>query len=204
MKKTSILIGIIISIIFSYQLNSQSLCPTGYSSTTKTYTINGCDFQAEFCYNCPTSHPFHIRVTGFTKLDPLCNPSPSITSGEILQELTDLISKDYQTINSLCTNGQIPPCDPLIDPYVIEVGENLCWKKEALPNGTIEYWACNWFSAYCYTQWHLCFDSQGKLQRTLYIGPMWSGDPNDCPDAEPSDPPIGQETGCFYINTRCN
>lgn len=68
----------------------------------------------------------------------------------------------------------------------------------------MEYWACYWYGAYCFTQWHLCFDSFGVLQRTLNIGPMWAGDISDCPNEEPVDPPIGQSTDCFYILTRCD
>lgn len=123
MKRVYFIILTFILILLYFETSiSQSQCPSGWSSTTKVYTINGCDYQIEFCYICYVTQPSHVRVVGFKKLNPMCNPSPSLSSSELLEYITDRLTTDYQTIHSICSNEEIPPCDPLINPYVVEIG----------------------------------------------------------------------------------
>lgn len=51
---------------------------------------------------------------------------------------------------------------------------------------------------------HLIKSHEGGVDRFIYHSPEISGDEDDCTDPEPVDPPIGQTTGCYKVNTRCD
>ncbi len=200
---------IVLLVVFTLGQNSNLIaqpCASGWVTPTRTMTINGCDYIVNFCVDCNPLMGTTIRVMGFTEVDQNCVPSPFLNTSQLLNEITERVLSDKTLLTSFCSGDVLKPCDapPPSTNLAVTIAENLCWQKETLSNGTVDYRACYWLTAYCSTTWTLCINSQGGVDRFIYHSPEISGDEDDCTDPEPADPPIGQTTGCYRVNTRCD
>lgn len=73
MKKILVFIVICFSLLGITNTKLISQCPPGTSSQTFIFTVGGCDWIADICYQCPfTAHPNWFTVGKYKKVNSTC------------------------------------------------------------------------------------------------------------------------------------
>jgi len=206
MKKI-ILFSLIVLIGFFLKFDLKAACPSGYgyTQTTRLVTVGGCDFNVEICYKCMGIQPGEIRVWGFTKIDPNCDPG--LDENQIAAAIYGTVYSPIY-LNTLC--GLPGPCESGNELWYTEIYE-ICWWKTYL-NGNIWYFPCNLENCYCWILKKLCWDGFRYVSLTVQ-GPAWScsgynDDPLEKCPLEPEQVGVPTEqnphTDCFHLWTPCN
>ena len=178
----------------------------GYNQTSVSMTVGGCDLIADVCYLCP---PTGISGGSFILANLKFQPTdciPIIPINEVIEEIYNQLYSFYY-INIICPNP-IPPCDEF-DRKEIEVKVPICWKI-VNEQGEYLYVPCE-DTAYCKYIIKLCRDVlYGKLI-SEFVDLQIEGIIN-CAVPFPSGIDLeneinslnpGEESDCFYINTKC-
>jgi hypothetical protein len=207
MKKILVMMVFVFAMMFVgvNEAKATADCPEGFNSTSRTFTVNGCDYEILVCYNCETDLTVDqrsIRLWGIRKLDD-CPQSWDIN--QVHEDLTLKIMTNAFLYEICPLDPKIKPCeDPGPEYYTFVLYQTNCWYKFN-DYGEVWYLPCPEGDNYCVTQYKVCYDP--NLQEYVYTiiyGPFLSTY-YDCPEgAEPDDPALGEETDCFAISNKCN
>ncbi|MFY8161371.1 MAG: hypothetical protein ACOVNU_08565 [Candidatus Kapaibacteriota bacterium] len=208
-----LLIAVLLISVFGMNLEEgKGQCPPGYSSVTKTYWVNGCEFQVDLCYTCPISGGDNWIILSPTnpirKVNTSCATSPTLTTQQVIEQLMQNIGTPNE-FEQLC---ELQPCDgtPPIPPKNTRIKQPICWKvkKISLPNNQLQivYEPCD-DEAYCLTVYERCIDLVSNPPRILSnVTYTIYGNP-ECEFVEYD--PIntigpGQTSSCFRVVTNCD
>jgi len=198
MKKIILMLVIAFAIIVA---NADATCPTGYDNTTVQMSIFDCTYNVDICYKCTPQGIVQgwASVYGFEKADTSCIHNPQRTSNEIFNRINEILLS-YDFLLSLCSITA-PPCST--NTYIYwEISEQICWYKTKI-GGKIKYEPCIEIGdLYCLTVYKICWNNYAAIYEINH-GPQVNGELETCPDTIPLDPPPGQSSGCFRLNTDC-
>jgi hypothetical protein len=181
----------------------------GYSSTSITLTINGCDYTVWICFQCDygvsTADTNKVYLNGFTNINDSCPQTWS--TQQIKDYIVNYISNPAY-LHSLCLQQGFPPCSqPPAEPTGLKysVYTPMCWYKHTNLDETIDYIPCPSTNT-CYYCYYICIYPINDVQViTTYDGPFQVYDGPPCMTSEePPNPPIGTSSPCFSLPTLCN
>lgn len=114
MKKiSSVLLSFIAVVCFVFcHYEAKTQCPTGYSQTVRTMTVNGCAYSVTICYKCSIlGNIYETYVVGFSQIQPdLCEQTWNFD--QVLNYLTNTVNTHSFFISVLCPGVTfVPPCD---------------------------------------------------------------------------------------------
>lgn len=171
MKKYLSSLLIIFSMAFAYNANAQCSCPTGWTSTSVSTTIQGCDVIIHYCYyQDPTTSSWSVQRCGITILNSI-GCSIVVNSEEFQNNVVEAIGRDLETK----TVFSIPPCGPQYGPMVFEYSQAAC---QAIYNvdpdvnvagdeySTIGFCTGEVDPGQCINSYAFCYDEQGNLIMT--------------------------------------
>jgi hypothetical protein len=200
------IIAILLISLFGMNLEegkAQAPCESGYTSISYNILINGCYYQALFCYKCSPNAYVATDVKGpltYFKINPNCNPNPALTD----QQIKDLLLlKGKELIWAQC---EVRPCDEEPKATML-VKEYACYEKSIVGSNTIISACLN--SAYCETLYEACNNGSSIVWTVVSTTFYNNSDPQyDCePNDEGDFPPFENEetsTGCIRFNTKCD
>jgi len=197
-------------IFFTYQSESKAQCPSGYSQTVRTMTVNGCAYSVTICYKCSIlGNIYETYVVGFSQIQPdLCEQTWSFD--QVLNYLTNTVNTHSFFISVLCPGVTfVPPCE---DENVFSIThlDWLCWRVKRTMYGDqlhFVYEKCPEADAYCLRKVRYCRDNSGNIYTTYLQGPEIINGPIDCA-IESSEIVIPAEfdvwSDCFIFHSFCN
>ncbi len=173
-------------------------CPPGASSNTFIYTVAGCEYTFEVCYECtPSGSPGWFSFGNYKKNDPLC--INGINMNTVKDSVRNQMHQNILWLYSLCTDD-IPPCGLGVDKW--QEREYDCWYMYGNYDDTIEYRICD-FGSYCVRDLDVCFDQTYGPIVTPTSGWYHHGTSNcDVNSTMPSYPDPGYASDCWF-NTIC-
>lgn len=181
-----------------YMTNTVVACPPGASSNTYTFTVAGCEYSFEICYNCPvTATPTWFSFGDYKKLNPSCNNG--INMNVVLDSVRNQLLQNRVWLYALCANS-FPPCELGVGHW--EEREFDCWYMHKYEDGTLEYRVCD-YSSYCVQDYTVCFDQNygptfTKVGDWYHVGDSYC----DVNSIMPSIPIPGTSSSCWF-NTVC-
>lgn len=198
---------VVIALIFTLQLAGVSSlkvhaqCPTGFTSTTVTITVGGCDYDVQLCYKCRVVNvnPTEIDIVGFKKHDPTCVPVPPHNVYQALKVIETVIGSYSWIYSNLC--GSAPPVLPCDDNTPIPDWDKLYEKSYScyrLDLATGWYLPCD-LDIYCLQTTYFCFDGLSIRRNgftTTQIGTPTCTKYADDPTLLPGECFVNRTTGC--------
>jgi hypothetical protein len=185
--------------------------PSCNGSLTETFidiTVFGCPYRVRLCVECfatPMGNSARILIMNYWELNPNCQHIPPKTTEEIVAEIENKILEPA-TLSQICQNLLAPPCDG--NHYIwINLATPVCWKKfwyeideeQYLIRGScLDGITCDFHIKVCW--------EQGVMKIDTLFGPEYSPGVWGCSEdyLEPVDPPIGFESECYFIHTKCS
>ena len=179
-------------------------CPPGYTLVSVVIpNINGCDYNVTVCVYCPAigMDATSLHIFSFAKVDPNCNPNSDPNFDYLL--ISNIIYQPNYVYNNLCQK-LIPPCDTYPYGIVVDIFYNICWEK-LWYESTLTYFSCETQQdCYCWQHYQFCWDHDLGYQRIL----LWQDESGPClcrkPASDVPDPPKGQVSDCFFLQSPCN
>lgn len=179
-------------------------CPPNYTCESRTYTLNGCSYQADLCIFCGLTYPGGIDVKKITLLKPSPSGCETVDPQDIIDELYLILNDPFSIWLDFCPNYLMPDC-PTTDPLTYSITYPTCWKvKKAVEYGdfTNIYLPCG--DEKCKVEYEYCLDGDDVviLSETYSSYPAQYSCTFTSSDILPSLPlvNVGDETECF-INT---
>lgn len=169
-------------------------CPPGASSNTYIFTVDGCEYTVDICYECPvTATPTWFSFGDYKKNDPSC--ISSLTMNEVLDSVRNQLLQDRIWLYALCANS-FPPCGLGVGKWQERVYD--CWYMHRYDDGTLEYRVCD-YGSFCVMDYDVCFDQTYGPIFTQTSGWYHYGDSYcDINTIMPPYPDKGYSSVCWY------
>jgi len=200
-----IVLAIIITMLTISAKDADAQCPAGYSQTTITMNIFGCDYNVLICYKCPTLFPtYEIMLAGVMPIPSNPSCSNGLTFDQICNEIENQIATADFVYTFLCPQMQAEPCPD--NSTTIIYSTPVCWNiTKIIYQGaeTYSYSPCNG-SPNCEIIYKVCFNGT-TYERTFDNATLTGGSINCYLHAYEITLPtvLNQPTDCFIINSKC-
>ncbi len=206
------IIAILLISFFGMNLEEgKGQCPTGFTPTSVTINIHGCDYIVDLCYRCSIMGgiPGTVQTIGFMRVptSPPCIPSPAISAQQALQFIETYVQSAAFYNTYLCTPTiTVPPCPA--QSRQLEYFYHNCWKAELISYFGVEslyYHVCE-PEVYCHEVYTLCYDAPNNTNRKTVVSLTQVGTPScTLSPAEVTMPTVvGQFSECFKLVTPCD
>jgi hypothetical protein len=201
MKKLIFTMLIALFSILSFN-EAKATCPSGWSSTIDTLTIDGCDYMIELCLQCNISYPSNILLRSITPLDSNCD----LENKDVLISMIYSIIYEPNYVSALCFYPG--PCgSPTERTWTMR--KDFCWKVYKNDKENNKYMICD-DNCYCTKTVVICWNNltQSFFYNTIQINincPGYNNPYEKCP-YNYNDLPYfapGAYSDCFKVNIDC-
>jgi hypothetical protein len=193
---------LVMFVMFNSEARANDICID--DSTTILVFVGGCQYSVIVCYSCAPYGPTQMfKIFGYSKIDTSC--VSNISESEVLTTLSTEIADNLDIYfgGILNCNLTYPPCGSgNFSEWIVY--EFKCWRKYN-NNGSIEYVPnCGGGDVLCVTQYYYCYNGS-DYEKTINYQEI-SGKLSLCPVpvGDVIDPPPGEYSDCFYVDTVCD
>jgi hypothetical protein len=200
-NKIAIIAILLISFLGMNLQEGKGQCPTGFTFTNMTITINGCAYNVPVCYKCaPTALDAAIiePIIVATQIDPNCNQTWDMA--QVIAAINVAV-RERIYLSQLC---EVRPCNQPPKSKML-FRQYACWEYRRDTNGNLHLQACT-NNAICETEYEVCFDGTDFVWSVLTANWYNSSEPTCIFPTIPVWPPTptNSSSGCFRMPSPCD